>query len=113
MRRLGLVLERLTELSKGTVGALLRACRGGGCVKVWSLLLADVCHVASNRRLGLRSVGRGLYLGLRVEMGGEFVLAIQRGIRTIVQTLLRNVGGLRLMVVCEGWLRDCLGLRGE
>jgi hypothetical protein len=41
------------------------------------------------------------------------VLAIQRGGRIVVQTLLRNVGGLGLMVVGEGWLGDGLGLRGE
>lgn len=38
------------------------------------------------------------------------MLAIQRGGRIIVQTL-RDVGGLRLVVVSEGWLGDCLGLR--
>jgi hypothetical protein len=58
-------------------------------------------------------VGRGLHLSLGVEMGGEFVLTVQRGGRVIVQTLLRNVGGLRLVVVGEGWLGNCLGLRSE
>lgn len=42
VRRLGLVLERLTELPKGTVRALLGTCRGSGCVEVWSLLLTEM-----------------------------------------------------------------------
>jgi len=42
MRRLGLVLGRLTKLSKGTVGAVLGTCRGGGCMEIWGLLLTEV-----------------------------------------------------------------------
>ena len=41
------------------------------------------------------------------------MLTVQRGGRTIVQTLLRDVGGLRLVVIGEGWLGDGLGLRSE
>lgn len=42
MRLLGLVLECLTELPKGTVRALLGTCRGSGGVEVWGLLLAEM-----------------------------------------------------------------------
>ena len=58
-------------------------------------------------------MGGGLYLRLGIEVGGEFMLAVQGRGRVIVQTLLRNVRGLRLVVVSEGRLGDCLGLRGE
>lgn len=103
MGRLRLVLECLSKLSKGTIWAVLGTCRGGGCVEVGSLLLAKVGCIAGDRRLGLRSMGRGLSLG--VKMGGEFVLTIQGGGRVAVQTLLRRkVGVLGLVMVGEGWL---------
>jgi hypothetical protein len=70
MRRLRLVLERLTELPKGAVGAILGTCRRCGGVEVWSLLLTEVRRVAGGGRLRLRGVGRGLHLSLGVEMGG-------------------------------------------
>lgn len=61
----------------------------------------------------MRSVGGGLHLSLGIEMGRKFVLVVQRS-RIGVQPLLwRNMGGLGLVVVCEGWLRDRLGLRGK
>jgi hypothetical protein len=41
-------------------------------------------------------------------------LAVQGGGGAVIQTLLRrNVGGLRLVVVGEGWLGDGLGLWSE
>ena len=42
------------------------------------------------------------------------MLTVQRRCGVIIQALLgRNMGGLRLVVVGEGWLGDRLGLRGE
>ena len=70
MRRLGLVLECLTKLSESTVGAILGTCGGRGRVEVWRFLLTEVRCIAGDRRLRWRGVRRGLYLGLRVEMGG-------------------------------------------
>lgn len=113
MRRLGLVLECLTELPKGTVRALLGTCRGSGGVEVGSLLLAEMRRIACGGGLWLRRVGGGLHLSLGVEVGRKFVLVVQRS-RIGVQTLLwGNMGGLGLVVVCEGWLRDRLGLWGK
>ena len=57
---------------------------------------------------------RGLHLSLGVEVRGKFVLIVQGGSRIIIQTLLgRNRGGLGLVVIGKGWLRNRLGLRGE
>lgn len=42
------------------------------------------------------------------------MLGVQRRSRIIIQTLLRrNMGGLGLVVIGEGWLRDCMGLGGK
>ena len=41
------------------------------------------------------------------------MLTVQGGGRAIVETLLRDVGGLRLVVVGERWLGDCLRLGSE
>lgn len=107
------MLECLTELSEGTIGTILRTCGRGGRVEIRSLLLPEMRCITCGRRLRLRGVGGVLDLRLRVEMGGVFVLIVQRGSRVIVQTLLRNVGSLGLVVICEGWLGDRLGLRSE
>ena len=108
------MLERLTELSKGTIWAFLGTCRGSGCVEIWSLLLPEVGRVTCNGWLRLGGMGRGLYLSWGVGVGGEFVLTVQRRSGVIVEALLgRNMGGLRLVVVGEGWLGDRLGLWSE
>ena len=82
-------------------------------MEVWSLLLSEVGCVTRDGRLRLGGVGRGLHLSWGIEVGGEFMLTVQRWSRAIVQTLLRDMGGLRLVVIGEGWLGDRLGLRGE
>jgi hypothetical protein len=83
-------------------------------MEVWSLLLSEVGRVTCNGGLRLGSMGRWLHLSWGVGVGGEFVLTVQRRSGVIVQVLLgRNMRGLRLVVVSEGWLGDSLGLRGE